>query len=76
MAAPTAAGLTKKSEIRAGFMKTNDSELFSTDSGNLQDCVVDFIVNEIGSETKSLKNVDELLENMRDENNVLEGQVN
>lgn len=76
MAAPIAAGQSKTSEIRAGFMKTNDSEFFSIDSGNLQDCVVDFLVNEVGCEAKSLKNVGELLENMRDENNVLEGQVN
>ncbi|KAM8740572.1 RAD50-interacting protein 1 [Acanthopagrus schlegelii] len=52
-----------------------DSESFSTDAEGLHDYVVKFLEKEVGSDLKSLKNVGELLEKLREENNVLERQV-
>lgn len=53
-----------------------DSESFSTDAEDQQDYVVKYLEKELGSDLKSLKNVGDLLEKLREENNVLEGQVN
>uniref|UniRef100_A0A671WJH8 RAD50-interacting protein 1 n=1 Tax=Sparus aurata TaxID=8175 RepID=A0A671WJH8_SPAAU len=52
-----------------------DSESFSTDAEDQQDYVVKYLEKELGSDLKSLKNVGDLLEKLREENNVLEGQV-
>lgn len=79
MAAPTAREQTNKRIdpfLNPVYTTSQDSESFSTDLGKLQDYVVDFLENEVGSELKSLQNVGDLLENLREENNVLEGQVN
>uniref|UniRef100_A0A3Q3JIA4 RAD50-interacting protein 1 n=1 Tax=Monopterus albus TaxID=43700 RepID=A0A3Q3JIA4_MONAL len=51
------------------------SESFSTDSGEMQEFVVDFLGKEVGSDLKALKNVGELLEKLSEENNALEEQV-
>ncbi|XP_030295864.1 RAD50-interacting protein 1 isoform X2 [Sparus aurata] len=51
-----------------------DSESFSTDAEDQQDYVVKYLEKELGSDLKSLKNVGDLLEKLREENNVLEGQ--
>lgn len=77
MAAPTAVDKTM-SKMTDNFVypvyTTNQgSEL---ESGELQDFVVDFLEKEIGSDLKSLKNVGKLLEELREENSVLEEQVN
>nr|XP_046234500.1 RAD50-interacting protein 1 isoform X2 [Scatophagus argus] len=51
-----------------------NNESFSSDSGKLHDYVVNFLENEIGSDLKSLKNAGDLMEKLRQENYVLEGQ--
>lgn len=74
MAAPTAIEQTNKRIDRLFnpvYTTSQDSEPFSTDLGKLQDYVVDFLENEVGSDLKSLQNVGDLLENLREENNVL-----
>lgn len=53
-----------------------DGQSFSADSAKLHDYVVDFLQTEVGGDVKSLKNVGDLLEKLREENNVLEEQVN
>lgn len=79
MAAPTAA------EPAAGELTHHRSstvsaaswtgEAFSADSVEMQDYVVDFLENEVGSDLKSLRNVGDLLKKLSEENSVLEEQV-
>lgn len=80
MAAPTAVEQTKNKPldrfINSVYTANKDSEYLSTDMEKLQDYAVDFLENEVGGDLKSLKNVGDLLENLREENNELEGQVN
>lgn len=57
---------------------SQSSHSFSTECFNppkVQDYVMDFLENEVGNDLKSLKKVGDLLENLREENNVLDGQV-
>ncbi|XP_059182016.1 RAD50-interacting protein 1 [Centropristis striata] len=68
MAAPTAVKLTN-------VVFSQDSESSSAGSGTPQDFLVDFLEKEVGSDVKSLKNVGELLEKLREENRELEEQV-
>ena len=53
-----------------------DGESFSTDAEDQQDYVVKYLEKELGIDLKSMRNVGDLLEKLREENNVLEGQVN
>uniref|UniRef100_A0A8C9ZCQ7 RAD50-interacting protein 1 n=1 Tax=Sander lucioperca TaxID=283035 RepID=A0A8C9ZCQ7_SANLU len=80
MAAPTAVEktMTKRTETLLKPVSTTSQagESFSADSWTGQDCLVDFLEKEVGSDLKSLKNVGDLLEKLREENNVLEEQVN
>uniref|UniRef100_A0A8D0D4B3 RAD50-interacting protein 1 n=1 Tax=Sander lucioperca TaxID=283035 RepID=A0A8D0D4B3_SANLU len=79
MAAPTAVEktMTKRTETLLKPVSTTSQagESFSADSWTGQDCLVDFLEKEVGSDLKSLKNVGDLLEKLREENNVLEEQV-
>lgn len=52
------------------------SEAFSAGLEKLEDHVLDFMENELGSELKSLKYAEELLQKLQKENTVLEEQVN
>lgn len=47
----------------------------SANAGDLQDFVVDFLEKQVGSDLKSLKNVSDLLEKLREETSLLEEQV-
>lgn len=82
MAAPTAVEQTQTKKkpldrfINSVYTTNKDSEYLSMDMEKLQDYAVDFLENEVGGDLKSLKNVGDLLENLREENNELEGQVN
>ncbi|KAI3367003.1 hypothetical protein L3Q82_009632 [Scortum barcoo] len=68
MAAPTAAEqITNK--------QTDGGQDVDSGSGSLEDYVVDFVEKEVGSDLKDLKHVGELLDRLREENNVLEEQV-
>lgn len=58
------------------YTTSQDSEPSSEDSGKLQDYVVDFLEKEVGGDLKSLNNVGDLLDKLREENDELEGQVN
>ncbi|XP_028254144.1 RAD50-interacting protein 1 isoform X2 [Parambassis ranga] len=51
------------------------SEVFSAGLEKLEDHVLDFMENELGSELKSLKYAEELLKKLQKENTVLEEQV-
>ncbi|XP_078137575.1 RAD50-interacting protein 1 [Sander vitreus] len=79
MAAPTAVEqtMTKRTETLLKPVPTTSQagESFSADSWTGHDCLVDFLEKEVGSDLKSLKNVGDLLEKLREENNVLEEQV-
>lgn len=80
MAAPTAIDQAthKLSDhiLKPVYTTSQDGECYSEDSGRLQDYVVDFLEKEVGSDLKALKTVGDLLENLREENSVLEEQVN
>lgn len=76
MAAPVITEQTKN-EVQDGFVnfvyKTNqDGEFHPTDLGKLKD----YFGNEVGSDLKSLEKVCDLLEHLKEENNILGGQVN
>ncbi|XP_034719806.1 RAD50-interacting protein 1 [Etheostoma cragini] len=79
MAAPTAVEqkMTKRTDTLLKPVSTTSQagKSFSADSGTGQDYLVDFLEKELGSDLKSLKNVGELLEKLREENNILEEQV-
>ncbi|XP_054480870.1 RAD50-interacting protein 1-like, partial [Anoplopoma fimbria] len=81
MAAPraTAAEQTMKkptdSSLNPVYSTSQGSECFSADSGTREDYLVDFLEKEVGCDLKSLKNVGNLLEKLREENSVLEEQV-
>lgn len=80
MAAPATTEQTKN-EVQDRFVnfvyKTiQDGEFYPTDLGKLQDYFLDYIGNEVGSDLKSLTKVGDLLENLKEENNLLGGQVN
>lgn len=81
MAAPTA---TEQKNTVIGCVlnpictTSKDIHSFPTEFFNppeVNDYVVDFLENEIGNDLKSLNKVADLLENLREENNVLDGQV-
>uniref|UniRef100_A0A8P4GCL0 RAD50-interacting protein 1 n=1 Tax=Dicentrarchus labrax TaxID=13489 RepID=A0A8P4GCL0_DICLA len=57
------------------YFTTHNNSTSLLDSGELQDYLVDFLENEVGSDLKSLRNVGDLLDKLREENNVLEEQV-
>lgn len=57
------------------YTTSQGSESFSADSGTRHDYLVDFLEKEVGSDLKSLKNVGDLLEQVKEENTVLEEQV-
>lgn len=61
--------------LDSSLTPTPESTLFLEGSGKLQDQVVDFLEKEVGSDLKSLKIVGDLLERLREDNNILEGQV-
>ncbi|KAM7366778.1 hypothetical protein PAMP_014724 [Pampus punctatissimus] len=63
------------SELNPVYTTSKASEGVPTDSGDLQDHVVDFLEKEVGSDLKSLKTVGDLLAKLREENNILEKQV-
>ncbi|XP_070848602.1 RAD50-interacting protein 1 [Chaetodon trifascialis] len=79
MAAPTAVEQAMNKQtyhfLSPVYTTSQDSESFPDGSEELQDYVVDFLEKKVGSDLKSLKNVGDLLEKLREENNVLEGQV-
>ncbi|XP_068573145.1 RAD50-interacting protein 1 [Cebidichthys violaceus] len=80
MAAPTAAAEQTMKKVTDNLLDpvyptSQGSECFSADSGTRQDYLVDFLEKEVGSDLKSLKNVGDLLEKLREENSVLEEQV-
>ncbi|XP_054483515.1 RAD50-interacting protein 1-like [Anoplopoma fimbria] len=81
MAAPraTAVEQTMKkptdSSLNPVYSTSQGSECFSADSGTREDYLVDFLEKEVGCDLKSLKNVGNLLEKLREENSVLEEQV-
>ncbi|TDG96955.1 hypothetical protein EPR50_G00234530 [Perca flavescens] len=79
MAAPTAVEqtMTKRTETSLKPVSTTSQagESLSPDSWTGQDCLVDFLEKEVGNDLKSLKNVGDLLEKLREENTVLEEQV-
>ncbi|XP_075932200.1 RAD50-interacting protein 1 isoform X2 [Anarhichas minor] len=80
MAAPTAAAEQTMKKVTDNLLDpvyptSQGSECFSADSGTQQDYLVDFLEKEVGSDLKSLKNVGDLLEKLREENSVLEEQV-
>ncbi|XP_035538245.1 RAD50-interacting protein 1 [Morone saxatilis] len=76
MAAPTAmVQITNTRTDNCLNATSQRGKCFSVDSGELQDYLVDFLGNEVGSDLKSLRNVGDLLEKLREENNVLEEQV-
>uniref|UniRef100_A0A668ATA9 RAD50 interactor 1 n=1 Tax=Myripristis murdjan TaxID=586833 RepID=A0A668ATA9_9TELE len=52
-----------------------DTDMVSENSGELHDCVVDFLKTEVGNDVKSLRKVGDMLEKMREENKQLEEQV-
>lgn len=66
MAAPTSAEQTTS---------TPTGEPMSANAEDLQDFVVDFLEKQVGSDLKSLKNVGDLLEKLREETSLLEEQV-
>lgn len=63
-------------ELNPVHTTTKDSESVPADSGELQDYVMYFLEKAVGSDLKSLKTVGDLLGRLREENNVLEKQVN
>ncbi|KAA8579896.1 hypothetical protein FQN60_005431 [Etheostoma spectabile] len=69
--------MTKRTDTLLKPVSTTSQagESFSADSGTGQDYLVDFLEKELGSDLKSLKNVGELLEKLREENKILEEQV-
>ncbi|XP_040031409.2 RAD50-interacting protein 1 [Gasterosteus aculeatus] len=81
MAAPTAAtakSMMKKltgSLLESVYTSSKGSECLPADSGTGRDYLVDFLEKEVGSDLKSLKNVGDLLEKLREENSGLEKQV-
>ncbi|KAK9525264.1 hypothetical protein VZT92_015991 [Zoarces viviparus] len=80
MAAPTAAAEQMMKKVTDNLLDpvnptSQGSECFSADSGTRQDYLVDFLEKEVGSDLKSLTNVGDLLEKLREENSVLEEQV-
>lgn len=79
MAAPTAAEQTAD-KVTDSFLNhvnntSNGFDALTAGSGELQDFVLDFVHKEVGSDLKSLKNVGDLLEKLREENIALEEQV-
>lgn len=79
MAAPTAAEQTTN-KVTDSFLNSVNKTSYGTDaltavSGELQDFVLDFVHKEVGSDLKSLKNVGDLLEKLREENMALNEQV-
>uniref|UniRef100_A0A3Q1GZ27 RAD50-interacting protein 1 n=1 Tax=Anabas testudineus TaxID=64144 RepID=A0A3Q1GZ27_ANATE len=75
MAAPAAAERTTDSLLNPANKTNHGSETSSVAPKEPPDFVVDFVVKEVGSDLKSLKNVGELLEKLREENMALEEQV-
>ncbi|KAM6896465.1 RAD50-interacting protein 1-like isoform 1-T1 [Lycodopsis pacificus] len=80
MAAPTAAAEQMMKKVTDNLLDSvcptsQGSECFSADSGTRQDYLVGFLEKEVGSDLKSLTNVGDLLEKLREENSVLEEQV-
>ncbi|XP_051247984.1 RAD50-interacting protein 1 isoform X1 [Dicentrarchus labrax] len=76
MAAPTALVQIMNTRTDNCLNATGQrGKCFLVDSGELQDYLVDFLENEVGSDLKSLRNVGDLLDKLREENNVLEEQV-
>ncbi|KAF3704873.1 RAD50-interacting protein 1 RAD50 interactor 1 [Channa argus] len=79
MAAPTAAERSMNEVTDDTLNHVNkishSTEPLSPDSGELLDFLVDFLDREVGSDLKSLKNVGDLLEKLRQENLALEEQV-
>ncbi|XP_045928088.1 RAD50-interacting protein 1 isoform X1 [Micropterus dolomieu] len=79
MAAPTTVQQTMNQLtdhfVNSVYTTSQDSKSSPADSVKLQDYVMDFLEKEVGSDLKSLKNVGDLLEKIREENNVLEEQV-
>lgn len=82
MAAPTETELKNKvigCVLNPINTASQNRHSFSTEFFNppkVQDYVVDFLENEVGNDLKSLKKIGDLLENLRERNNVLDGQVN
>lgn len=79
MAAPTVAEQTTNKPTDSFLNHLNETshgtDALSAGSGELQDFVLDFVHKEVGSDLKSLKNVGDLLEKLREENIALEEQV-
>lgn len=76
MAAPTAVMLTPNmNEVTGCFRPREGIRTFSEDSEELQDHVADFLEKEVGSDLKSLRDVGQLLDKLREENAALEEQV-
>ncbi|XP_029922119.1 RAD50-interacting protein 1 [Myripristis murdjan] len=78
MAAPTGEESAEKpGEDLSSPSSTNspDTDMVSENSGELHDCVVDFLKTEVGNDVKSLRKVGDMLEKMREENKQLEEQV-
>ncbi|KAK2858701.1 hypothetical protein Q5P01_003321 [Channa striata] len=79
MAAPTAAAQTANKVTDRSLNHVSDTstgtEPVPGDSGEVLDFLVDFLGREVGSDLKSLTNVGELLEKLREENLALEEQV-
>uniref|UniRef100_A0AAQ4S134 RAD50 interactor 1 n=1 Tax=Gasterosteus aculeatus aculeatus TaxID=481459 RepID=A0AAQ4S134_GASAC len=61
--------------LESVYTSSKGSECLPADSGTGRDYLVDFLEKEVGSDLKSLKNVGDLLEKLREENSGLEKQV-
>lgn len=80
MAAPVAVQQVEKKHIDRFLNRLctsgQDSECLTTDAETLQEYVEKFLINEVGSDLKSVKNAGDLLRNLSEENGTLEKQVN
>lgn len=80
MAAPVAVEQAENKHVDRSLNRLcafgQDSECLPTDMETLQEHVEKFLISEVGSDLKSVKNAGDLLRNLSEENGTLEKQVN
>lgn len=78
MAAPSDTEQSQKNQpkhVNDGDAVWEDSCFFSEDVQSLREHVVDFLLNKGGDDLKSFKNIGDVLESLKEENDVLSEQV-
>lgn len=79
MAAPSDTELSQKNQpkhVDGADTVREDSAFFPEDVQSLREHVVDFLLNKAGDDLKAYKDIGDVLESLKEENDVLSEQVN